>query len=89
MAIPPATLADAERVELEMIEKKQLSPLVRNTAPFNVYGLPTISIPCGFTSEGLPVGLQLTGPPWAEALVLHVARAYEQATAWQMRPPTW
>ncbi len=89
MAFPPATIAEAGRIELEMIAKKQLSPLIRNTVPFNVYGLPTISIPCGFTREGLPIGLQLSGPPWAEALVLRLARAYEQATTWNRRPPTW
>jgi aspartyl-tRNA(Asn)/glutamyl-tRNA(Gln) amidotransferase subunit A len=89
MAIPPAAIAEAGRVELQMIRKKQLSPLIRNTAAFNVYGLPTISIPCGVTREGLPIGLQLSGPAWAEALVLRLARAYEQATTWDTRPPTW
>jgi aspartyl-tRNA(Asn)/glutamyl-tRNA(Gln) amidotransferase subunit A len=89
MAIPPATIADAGRVELEMIQKKQLSPLIRNTVPFDVYGLPTISVPCGFTSAGLPIGLQLSGPPWAEVLALRLARAYEQATTKERRPPTW
>jgi aspartyl-tRNA(Asn)/glutamyl-tRNA(Gln) amidotransferase subunit A len=89
MAIPPATIPEAGRVELEIIQKKLLSPLIRNTVPFDVYGLPTISIPCGFTREGLPIGLQLSGPPWAEALVMRLARAYEQATMWERRPPTW
>ena len=89
MAIPPATIPEAGRVELEMIQKKQLSPLIRNTVPFDVYGLPTISVPCGFTREGLPIGLQLSGPVWAETLVLRLARAYEQATTWERRPPTW
>jgi aspartyl-tRNA(Asn)/glutamyl-tRNA(Gln) amidotransferase subunit A len=89
IAVLPATIAEAGRVELEMIAKKQLSPLIRNTVPFNVYGLPTISIPCGFSGAGLPIGLQLSGPPWAEALVLRLARAYEQATMWNRRPPTW
>lgn len=89
MAIPPATIPEAGRVELEMIQKKQLSPLIRNTVPFDVYGLPTISVPCGFTREGLPIGLQLSGPAWAETLVLRLARAYEQATTWKRRPPTW
>ena len=89
MAIPPATIPEAGRVELEMIQRKQLSPLIRNTVPFDVYGLPTISVPCGFTREGLPIGLQLSGPAWAETLVLRLARAYEQATTWERRPPTW
>jgi len=60
--------------------------LLRNTRPFNVWGLPAISVPCGFTQAGLPIGLQIAGPHWREDLVLRVAYAYEQATAWQKRP---
>jgi aspartyl-tRNA(Asn)/glutamyl-tRNA(Gln) amidotransferase subunit A len=89
MAIPPASFPEAEQVELEMIQKRQLSPLTRNTVPFDVYGLPTITVPCGFTHDGLPIGLQISGPPWGEAQVLRLARAYEQATDWNRRPPTW
>jgi Asp-tRNA(Asn)/Glu-tRNA(Gln) amidotransferase A subunit family amidase len=61
--------------------------LLRNTRPVNVWGLPAISIPCGFTETGLPIGLQIIGPHWAEARVLQVAHAYEQATAWHKRKP--
>lgn len=60
----------------------------RNTLPFDVYGIPTISIPCGFTSAGLPVGLQIAGAPWAEPAVLALAHAYEQATQWHTRHPS-
>ena len=59
----------------------------RNTAPFDVLGLPAISIPCGFTSSGLPIGLQIVSGPFAEATVLRMARAYEQATDWHTRRP--
>jgi aspartyl-tRNA(Asn)/glutamyl-tRNA(Gln) amidotransferase subunit A len=59
--------------------------LLRNTRPFNVWGLPAISIPCGFTQSGLPIGLQIAGPHWREDLVLRLAYAYEQATAWRKR----
>lgn len=59
--------------------------LLRNTRPFNVWGLPAISIPCGFTQSGLPIGLQIAGPHWREDLVLRLAHAYEQATAWHKR----
>jgi Asp-tRNA(Asn)/Glu-tRNA(Gln) amidotransferase A subunit family amidase len=59
--------------------------LLRNTRPFNVWGLPAISLPCGFTEPGLPIGLQIAGPHWREDLVLRVAHAYEQATAWHKR----
>jgi aspartyl-tRNA(Asn)/glutamyl-tRNA(Gln) amidotransferase subunit A len=53
--------------------------LLRNTRPFNVWGLPAISVPCGFTKNGLPIGLQIAGPHWREDLVLGLAHAYEQA----------
>ena len=59
--------------------------LLRNTRPFNVWGLPAISIPCGFTESGMPIGLQIAGPHWREDLVLRLAHAYEQATAWHKR----
>lgn len=60
---------------------------IRNTRPFNVYGLPTISIPCGFSKTGLPIGLQISGPPLAEMKVLALARAYEERTDWHNRRP--
>jgi len=59
--------------------------LLRNTRPFNVWGLPAISLPCGFTQSALPIGLQIAGPHWREDLVLRLAHAYERATAWHKR----
>jgi aspartyl-tRNA(Asn)/glutamyl-tRNA(Gln) amidotransferase subunit A len=53
--------------------------LIRNTNAFDVYGLPTISVPCGFSSEGLPIGLQITGRRLDESTVFQLAHAYEQA----------
>ena len=61
--------------------------LLRNTRPANVWGLPAISIPCGFATSGLPIGLQIIGPRWREGRVLRLAYAYEQATAWHKREP--
>jgi aspartyl-tRNA(Asn)/glutamyl-tRNA(Gln) amidotransferase subunit A len=61
--------------------------LTANTAPFNLTGVPAISIPCGFTKAGLPIGLQLAAGPWREAFLLRVARAYEHATPWHERLP--
>lgn len=61
--------------------------LLHNTRPFNVWGLPAISLPCGFTRGGLPIGLQIAGPHWREDLVLRLAHAYEQATEWHNRQP--
>ena len=60
---------------------------LNNTAAFNIYGLPTISVPCGFTSDGLPIGLQISGAPFAESTVIALAHAYEQATEWHKRRP--
>jgi aspartyl-tRNA(Asn)/glutamyl-tRNA(Gln) amidotransferase subunit A len=53
--------------------------LLRNTRPFNVWGLPAISIPCGIMRTGLPVGVQIAGPHWREDLVLRLAHAFEGA----------
>jgi aspartyl-tRNA(Asn)/glutamyl-tRNA(Gln) amidotransferase subunit A len=61
--------------------------LLRNTAPFSVLYWPSVSVPCGFTSDGLPVGMQISGKPGADATVLHLAKAYEQATEWHKRTP--
>ena len=58
-----------------------------NTRPFNYLGLPTISIPCGFDANGLPIGLQLAGRPFAEARVLQAADAFQRATDWHQQEP--
>ena len=64
-----------------------VAPTLRNTQPFDIFGLPTISVPCGFSSGGLPIGLQISGPRLGESRVLALARAYEQATEWHRRAP--
>jgi aspartyl-tRNA(Asn)/glutamyl-tRNA(Gln) amidotransferase subunit A len=62
--------------------------LLRNAIPMNIYDVPTVSVPCGFTTGGLPIGLQISGPRLSEVRVLAVAHAYEQATDWhKKRPP--
>jgi len=60
---------------------------LRNLAPWNLYGLPAVSVPCGFTRDGLPVGLQLVGPAGEDALVLAAAEAYERAAPWRRNHP--
>ncbi|MCC6538164.1 MAG: amidase [Bryobacterales bacterium] len=60
---------------------------LRNVAPWNLYWCPAISIPCGFSRGGLPVGLQLVGAPGADDLVLAVAQAYQRTTDWHRRRP--
>lgn len=83
--MPAPAIADL-RANAEALRPAELK-LLRNTRPFNVWGLPAISLPCGFTQSGLPIGLQIAGRPWREDLVLRLAHAYEQATAWHKRRP--
>jgi aspartyl-tRNA(Asn)/glutamyl-tRNA(Gln) amidotransferase subunit A len=78
--MPAPSIADL-KADPEALRPAELR-LLRNTRPFNVWGLPGISVPCGFTQGGLPIGLQIAGPHWREDLVLQLAHAYEQATAW-------
>jgi aspartyl-tRNA(Asn)/glutamyl-tRNA(Gln) amidotransferase subunit A len=66
---------------------KPRNPELENTGQFNVYGIPAITVPCGFTSGGLPVGLMIAGPRFSEARVLALAAAYERATDWHLRRP--
>lgn len=62
--------------------------LLRFTEPFNLTGQPALSLPCGFSKDNLPIGLQIVGKPFDEATVLRVGRAYEAHTDWhQRRPP--
>src|SRR5262249_47374346 len=57
------------------------------TMPFNLTGMPAITVPCGFSPTGLPAGLQLAVAPLAESMVLRIAHTYEQATPWHQRRP--
>jgi len=82
----PAPLIAELKQNPELLRPRELL-LLRNTRPINVWGLPAISIPCGFTPAGLPIGLQIVGPRWGEATVLQLAHAYEQATTWHKREP--
>jgi aspartyl-tRNA(Asn)/glutamyl-tRNA(Gln) amidotransferase subunit A len=66
---------------------EQAGRLTRFTAPFNLAGLPALSIPCGFTNEGLPIGLQIISRAWADAKVLNAGHAFEQKTDWHTRFP--
>jgi aspartyl-tRNA(Asn)/glutamyl-tRNA(Gln) amidotransferase subunit A len=61
--------------------------LTRNTKPVNYFGLPAISVPCGFTDAGLPTSFQLIGQPFAEALLLRLAHQYQGQTDWHARVP--
>ena len=57
------------------------------TVSCNLAGLPGLSLPCGFTGAGLPIGVQLLGPPWSEAKLLQIARAYEREHDWSSCRP--
>ena len=58
------------------------------TGPYNLTGMPAISVPCGFTESGLPIGLQLAGRPFDEPTVIRAAYAYQQhARLFERRPP--
>jgi aspartyl-tRNA(Asn)/glutamyl-tRNA(Gln) amidotransferase subunit A len=73
-------LADSDALEAAGV-------LTRYCRIFNLAGLPALVLPCGFTPAGLPIGLQIVGPAWAEARVLRLAGAYEAATDWHTRRP--
>jgi aspartyl-tRNA(Asn)/glutamyl-tRNA(Gln) amidotransferase subunit A len=82
--VPPFAIADL--TDPDTARPKELQ-MLHNTRPINGLGLPTISISCGLTAEGLPIGMQISGPPGGEATVLRLAHAYEQATEWHRRKP--
>lgn len=75
--------------EMEVAGEKETvrSAFVRLNRPANFTGHPAISVPCGFTQAGLPIGLQLIGPYWSEARLLAIALAYEEASEWHARRP--
>lgn len=65
-----------------------VSLLTQYTRPFNLNGFPAITVPCGFSGDNLPIGLQLVGRPFDDETVLRAAHAYEQTTDWHQRRPT-
>ena len=85
VSIPPPVLAELLD-QPDLLRPTELV-MLRNTRPFNTWGIPAISLPCGFTAAGLPIGLQICAAPWQEATVLQLAHAYEQATEWHKRSP--
>jgi aspartyl-tRNA(Asn)/glutamyl-tRNA(Gln) amidotransferase subunit A len=90
LLVTPTTPIVAARIGEETVryggvEESIMMAMIRCTAPFNATGLPALSVPCGFTRAGLPVGLQLVGRPFDESTVLRAGHAYEQATEWHAR----
>ena len=82
---PPSTIVELVD-DMDHLRTRE-TVMLRNTRPFNTLGLPTISVPCGFTKTGLPLAMQITGAPQAEGAVLRLANAYEQHTEWHARHP--
>ena len=75
------------RVQVGDVEMGYIPALTQYTRPFNLNGFPAITVPCGYSDDGLPIGLQLGGKPFDEETVLQAAHAYEQATDWHTRRP--
>jgi aspartyl-tRNA(Asn)/glutamyl-tRNA(Gln) amidotransferase subunit A len=92
LVLPTMRLLQPKIVDMverdETATPKPREPERDNNCPaFDVWGIPAISIPCGFSKEGLPIGLMIAGPRFSEGRVLALARAYEEATQWHLRRP--
>ncbi len=76
-----------QEISIEGVSENSGDAMLRLTMPFNLAGLPAISLPCGFNHQGLPLGLQITGKPFEEGLILRIAHVYQQMTDWHRRLP--
>ena len=76
--------ADAD-ILIDGVTENSTVALLRLTMPFNLAGLPAISLPCGFSTGSLPIGLQIVGKPFEESMILRIAHAYQQLTDWHSR----
>jgi len=86
LPIPAIQVEQADtNISIDNITENATVALLRMNMPFNLSGLPAISLPCGFTAYSLPIGLQLVGKPFEEAMILRIAHAYQQLTDWHRR----
>jgi aspartyl-tRNA(Asn)/glutamyl-tRNA(Gln) amidotransferase subunit A len=76
-----ATLIDQREVDIEGYEESVRSAVTRLTGPANLNGFPSLSVPCGYTASGLPVGIQLVGRPFDEVTLYRLGHAYEEAVS--------
>lgn len=83
----PPTIEAAVRYENESAADAPPMFSIENTLTFNRVGLPALTVPCGFSSEGLPIGVMIAGPRFSEGRLLALGAAYERATAWHTRRP--
>jgi aspartyl-tRNA(Asn)/glutamyl-tRNA(Gln) amidotransferase subunit A len=84
----PPTPIDEDLASSEEADPELLAAMINFTGPFDLTGFPAISVPCGFTATGLPVGMQLVARPWDEQTLLSAANAYEQSTSWHLPVPS-
>ncbi|MCC7483683.1 MAG: amidase [Burkholderiales bacterium] len=87
MVMPPPTIAEtAPKGSGEVAGI--VGRITRNTRPTNYLGLPALSVPAGFSEDGLPIAFQLMGPPFSEALIFRSAHLYQQETDWHAAMPS-
>ena len=84
----PAPRADESDTPLRAGGEIVPDGTLRCTFPFNMTGQPALSLPCGFTSDGMPIGLQIVGARFGEATILRLGHAYQRVTTWHTRRPS-
>ncbi len=101
LVVVPTTVMQAGKINESLAQEARATPPTgkvynwfetqggcTNTRPFDLFGIPAISVPCGFTKDGLPIGLMIAAPHFQEGKVLALAYAYQQATQWHLKRPT-
>jgi len=89
--ILPFTIEEAVAMSAKAAQTGGIAPqtmiTIANTFQFNMYGLPALTMTCGFSASGLPIGMTIAGPRFSEGKILALAYAYQQATNWHLRSP--
>ena len=86
----PVTAPRLDQLSVDLVDESAeggLSTLVHHEYPANITGLPALSVPCGFSGKGLPIGFQVIGRPLDEVTLLRIGNAYQAATQWHTRQP--